>query len=257
MSFKIQNLSIAYAEKQVLKDVSLEIQPGDFLSIIGPNGAGKSTLLKCLCGILNGWTGNIQLHGKPLAKFSARERAQLISYVPQTVTHRLPFSVEEFVAMGRYPHLSPFSTLSSSDREQIEYALETVGMQDFRERQMDTLSGGERQMVMIAAALAQGGKTLVLDEPITFLDYRHQVDVMQTLQQLNREKGFTVITVNHDLHSALHFSTKLTALKNGAQIRTGSPQDFRDENFLQELYGTPFRKLTLANHELLLPEGML
>ena len=159
--------------------------------------------------------------------------------------------------MGRYPHLSPFSTLSKNDHEQIEHAIQTVGMHDFRDRQMDTLSGGERQMVMIAAALAQGGNILVLDEPITFLDYRHQVQVMQTLQQLNREKGFTIITVNHDIHSALHFSTKLAALKSGELIQHAGPEPFRDQTFLHQLYETPFQKLQFGQHELLLPEGLL
>ncbi|MFC1467511.1 ABC transporter ATP-binding protein [Verrucomicrobiota bacterium] len=257
MSFSIQNLSMAFAEKEVLKNVTLNIQRGEFLSILGPNGAGKSTLLKCICGILHDWRGKIELEGKPLTKYSPRARAQLVSYVPQSVTHRLPFTVFAFVAMGRYPHLSPFSTLSTADRTHIDEAIAAVGMQDFRERQMDTLSGGERQMVMIAAALAQGGNILVLDEPITFLDYRHQVAVMKTLQRLNQEKGFTIITVNHDLHSALQFSTKLAALKNGELIRHDAPSTFREEAFLQELYGTQFRKLEFDEHELILPEGLL
>ena len=257
MSYTLKNLSMAFAEKAVLKEISLEIKSGEFLSIIGPNGAGKSTLLKCLCGILDGWSGSIQLNEKPLVNYRARERAQLVSYVPQSVGHRLPFSVFDFVAMGRYPHLSPFSTLDSADRELIEHALKTVRMQDLREQPMDTLSGGERQMVMMAAALAQGGNILILDEPITFLDYRHQVDVMQLLQQLNQENGFTIITVNHDLHSALHFSTQLVALNHGRIIRTGSPADFRDEHFLHQLYKTRFRKLAVDGQELLLPEGLL
>ena len=257
MSFKINKLSFAFAEKQVLHDVSLDIEHGGFISILGPNGAGKSTLLKCICGILPGWTGNVQLAGKPLSAYSARARAQLISYVPQSVTHRLPFTVFDFAAMGRYPHLSPFSTLNSEDRQIIEDALEMVGMQEFRARRMDTLSGGERQMVMIAAALAQGGRILVLDEPITFLDYRHQVDIMQTLQRLNRGRGYTIITVNHDLHSSLSFSTSLAALKDGLLIRHDAPSAFRDEAFLETLYQTPFQKLQLDGHELMLPEGLL
>jgi len=257
MSFRINSLSIAFAGKQVLDDVSLDIEPGGFISILGPNGAGKSTLLKCICGILPGWTGKIQLAGKPLPAYSARARARLVSYVPQSVDHRLPFSVFDFAAMARYPHLSPFSTLGRSDRQAVEDALDTVGLQPFRDRLMDTLSGGERQMAMIAAALAQGGQTLVLDEPITFLDYRHQVDIMQTLQLLNRESDYTIITVNHDLHSALHFSTSLAALKDGRLIRHDVPAAFRDETFLLELYQTRFRKLDLDGHELILPEGML
>lgn len=250
MSYKTRNLSLAFADKVVLKNVTLEIQGGEFLSILGPNGAGKSTLVKCLCGVLDGWSGEIELDGKPLAKLSARERAQKVSYVPQSVSHRLPFTVFDFVAMGRYPHLSPFANLSPIDRQLVEQALETVGLQHFNTRQMDTLSGGERQMVFIAAALVQGGNIMILDEPITFLDYRHQVQVMQTLQQLNRE-GHTIITVNHDLQSALQFSTTLIALKNGELIRHGRPEVFRDELFLHELYETPFRQ-----HEQLIPEGL-
>ncbi len=257
MSFSIRNLSIAFAEKQVLDNVSLEVGTGEFLSILGPNGAGKSTLLRCICGLLHGWSGEVRLAGQPLGTMGVRARARTISYVPQSVAHRLPFSVFDFTALGRYPHLSPFSTLGREDRKAIEAALDAVGMLPFRARRMDTLSGGERQMAMIAAALAQGGRILVLDEPITFLDYRHQVGIMQTLQRLNREHGYTVVAVNHDLHSALHFSTSLAALKEGRLVRQGSPDDFRDEAFLETLYQTPFRKLHLEGRELVLPEGLL
>lgn len=257
MNIEIKNLAISFNEKQILKSISLSINEGDFLSIIGPNGAGKSTLLKCICGLQNSWSGEILLGDKMVQKYSAKERAKVLSYVPQSIQNSLPFSVYDFVAMGLYPHLSPFSILRSNEHAQIKNALESVNMLQFRDRKMDTLSGGERQMVMIAAALVQGGKTLILDEPISFLDYKHQVEVMQILQRLNKEQSLTIITVNHDLHSALNFSTKIVAIKNGKIFKAGKPADFQNEAVLNEIYETPFRKLTANNQTLILPEGLL
>ena len=256
MKINVENLSISFDEKSILKGISCEIFQGDFLSIIGPNGAGKSTILKCICGLIDGWSGSISIDEKPLKNFAPKERAKLISYVPQSVQNRLPFSVFEFVAMGRYPHLSPFSSLDKSDRDLIENALKSVQMQNFRDRKMDTLSGGERQMVMIAAGLAQGGNALILDEPINFW-LSPQVEVMQTLKNLNETQNLSIVTVNHDLQSALNFSSKLIAIKNGKLFRAGTPLEFADADFLKDLYETNFQKISIDNRNFIFPEGLL
>ena len=197
------NLSIRLSGKYILQDVSLSAGGGDYISIIGPNGAGKTTLIKCLGRIYKDWGGSIQIDGKPINEYSTKELAQLLSYVPQAEDRTLPFNVEEFVMMGRYPHLSPFTTLKMEDREAVNNAISLTGIESLRSQLMNTLSGGERQMAFIAGALVQGAKIFLLDEPTTFLDYRHQTAVMRILKTICRETGITIIAVHHDINMAI------------------------------------------------------
>jgi len=168
---QIENLGIELSGNMILKDVSLSINDGEYVSIIGPNGAGKTTLVKCIAGIHRNWEGSIQIAGQSFERYDSKALARLQSYVPQAEGRSNPLTVVEFVAMGRYPHLSAFTTLNADDYAAIDDAIERAGLAPFRHRKMNTLSGGERQMAFIAAALAQGAKILLLDEPSTFLDY--------------------------------------------------------------------------------------
>ena len=183
---QIKNLSIALSGNEILRDVSLSINDGEYVSIIGPNGAGKTTLIKCLAGIYCDWSGDVTIAGKLFSEYSSKALAKLQSYVPQAEGRTNPLTVMEFVAMGRYPHLSTFTTLQSEDYAAIDAAIGRAGLESFRHRKMNTLSGGERQMAFIAAALAQGAKILLLDEPSTFLDYRHQAEVAEILKSASR-----------------------------------------------------------------------
>lgn len=239
-AIQIRDLSLSLSGKRILKNVSFEVKKGDYVSIIGPNGAGKTSLVKCISRIYSNWTGSAQVNGQDLHAYSQRELAHQLSYVPQAEGRTLPFTVFEFVLMGRYPHLSPFTSVNAADKKMVTDTLEQSGLSAFTERRLDTLSGGERQMAFIAAALVQGAKTLLLDEPTSFLDYRHQVQVMELLSRLHREKNITIISVSHDINSACRQSTHIMALKDGERLFLKTPETAMDSTQLETLYGTPF-----------------
>ncbi len=240
---QIENLSIELSGNTILKDISLSINEGEYVSIIGPNGAGKTTLIKCLAGIYRDWTGSIQIDGKSFSNYGTKELAKLQSYVPQAEGRTNPLTVAEFVAMGRYPHLSAFTTLQTTDYTAIDSAIERAGLEAFRHRKMNTLSGGERQMAFIAAALAQGTQILLLDEPSTFLDYCHQTEVATLLKSACRESGITVVAVHHDINTAAACSDQIHALKEGSTAFIGTPAEAVNSNVLESIYGTAFHTI--------------
>jgi len=246
----IDRLSIALSGQKILKEVSLQIPKGAYVSIIGPNGAGKTTLIKCMAGILKEWTGSICVAGKLLQDYGSRELARLQSYVPQAEGRANPLTVEEFVATGRYPHLSSFTTMSAGDYAAIHEALNTAGLHPFRKRKMNSLSGGERQMAFMAAALAQQANILLLDEPSTFLDYRHQANVSRLLQSACREKGLTVVSVHHDINTAIACSDRIYALREGSIAFEGGPQEAADPDMLRTVYETEFTATAASCREL-------
>jgi iron complex transport system ATP-binding protein len=242
--------------KEILKGVSIEVREGEALSIIGPNGAGKTTLLKCLNRILRPDEGEIRLADRRLSRYSQTAVARLVGYVPQADGRLAPFSVHEFVMMGRYPHLSPFSSVTSKDEQAVDSALEMTGMGDFAERRLATLSGGERQKVFIAAALAQEARILLLDEPTTFLDPHHQADIYNIIRRINKD-GVTVVSITHDVNSAALSSDRIVALKEGQVVFVGSPEELMTESNLAMIYD---KRFLFAAHPtkgtpLLVPEG--
>lgn len=236
----IENLSLSIANKSILNSVSLQIYDGDYLSIIGPNGAGKTSLLKCLMRIYPGYSGTLRFQNKLLTKISQKNLARMISYVPQADGRVFPFTVAEFVMMGRYPHLSPFNSFNRDDRNAVDRALEMTRMTPFSTRFMNTLSGGERQIVFIAAALAQGAKIMLLDEPTTFLDPKHEAEIYAILKRLNRELGMTIISVTHDINSAVLQSDKVIILKQGKIMYWGKGQDVMNNEILGQAYDKSF-----------------
>jgi iron complex transport system ATP-binding protein len=246
----VNNFSLELGGAQILNDVSFSVLPGDYLSIVGPNGAGKTTLLKCLNRVLTGGSGDVRICGTPIGELSQRELAQRVSYVPQLDGRSLPFTAAEFMAMGRYPYLSSFSGIREHDRSELNAAACQAGIEDLLERQLDTLSGGERQKVFIAAALAQGAQIMLLDEPTTFLDYRHQVEVGRLLRHLNREGGKTVLAVTHDLNSALDGCNRALALKQGEIVFDGPPVELLQETRLRDIYRTEFAFIEQPGSEL-------
>ncbi len=232
---EIEELSLSLGGRILLQNISLTITQGEHLAIVGPNGAGKTTLLKCLMRLLHG-SGTIRLLGRRLADYSQKELARLMAYVPQLDNQSLPFTVKEFVLMGRYPHLSPFSTLGPEDWQAIEQALALTDTHQFIDRPFNRLSAGERQKVLIAASLAQGARILLLDEPTTFLDPRHQIEIQRLLLRLNGEYGATLLTVTHDINAAIAYCTQITALKQGTLVFTGNPAAFADSQVLEMIY---------------------
>ncbi|MBN2091073.1 ABC transporter ATP-binding protein [candidate division KSB1 bacterium] len=237
---EIKNLSFHIEGRAILDSVSFQIQSGDYISIIGPNGAGKSTLLKCLMRINTSWNGDIILNGQPLSRFSQRELAKKISYVPQTDGRLFPFTVEEFVLLGRYPYLSPFTTISPANREAVHAALELTQTTELGQRRLDTLSGGERQTVLIAAALAQGAPILLLDEPTTFLDPRHEIDIFRLLKKINQQYHRTIITVTHNINQAALQGQRVLILKAGQILFDGKSTEIMNNQILQQAYQKSF-----------------
>ncbi|MEW6747156.1 MAG: ABC transporter ATP-binding protein [Planctomycetota bacterium] len=239
----VEQLSHVIEGQRVLEKVSFTVERGEFWSIVGRNGAGKTTLLKCLNRIYTGWSGRIQIDGDPLDILSQKELARRVSYVPQPGEALSPFTVREFALMSRYPHLSPFTSIQPRDEQAVEEALTITETKPFAARSLTTLSGGERQKVFIAAALAQGAPIMLLDEPTTFLDYRHQVEVLRLLRRINREASTTILAVTHDINTALRASDHVLALKNGRIVYLGSAQGVAGEATLARIYDVSFQFL--------------
>ena len=237
---EIKNYSFSMGNNAILKNVSLSVNEGDYLSIIGPNGAGKTTLLKCLMRIYTGGTGNISLAGKTLDSYIQKDLARLVSYVPQSDGRNMNFKVYEFVMMGRYPYLSPFTSVSKEDKKAVTEALALTETELLSDRYINTLSGGERQNVFIAAAIAQGSRVLLLDEPTTFLDPKHETDIHMTLKRVNHNFGITIVSVTHNINNAILLSNSIIVLKNGSVAFSGKPADVMNNDVLQRIYDKSF-----------------
>jgi len=243
--FDIKNLSFSFSKKLILKSISMKIYERDYLSIIGPNGAGKTTLLKCLIRIYQTPKKTIFLNETPIEDFNQKRLAAQISYVPQGNERFFSFTVEEFVMMARYPHLSPFTSIGKKDKSAVEESLELTNITHIAGRQMNNLSGGERQMVYIAGALAQGSKVILLDEPTTFLDPKHEYDIYRILKKIHSQTNRTIVSVTHDINSALLQGDKIAILKNGQIIFYGDSDEVTKNDTLEKAYD---KKFTLIKH---------
>ena len=238
----VQSLSFSIGDARILKDISFRIMSGETWSILGPNGSGKSTLLKCLMRIHRNWHGSVSVFGRPMQTYSQRELAGRIAYVPQAGgDHLFLYTVRQFVTMGRYPYAGPFRTEGQKDRAVIEAVMRRTGTDIFADRTMNSLSGGERQKVFIAAALAQESDILLLDEPTAFLDYRHQGEVMAILRSLNRESGCAVLNVTHDINSAILTGGNVLALRSGKVAYHGPVEGLVCEKQLRAIFDATFR----------------
>ncbi len=257
MAVDIRHLRLDLQGWPVLRNVSLSVRMGEFFTIVGPNGAGKTSLLRCINRINRGWRGTINVNSVSIAAFTQRELARLVAYVPQAGGRHSPFTVRETILMARYPHLTPFVSVGYRDLRFVEDALALTGTGSLADRAMHTLSGGERQKVMLAAALAQNAKILLLDEPTTFLDPSHRDVFRRVLRTINREKGITIIEVTHDLNCAALDSHRILALRNGEVAFCGSPDQFMDEDVLKDIYERTFlfTEHPIDGQLMILPEG--
>jgi iron complex transport system ATP-binding protein len=237
----VEDLSVRLGEAEVLHGVSMAVGVGEFLTVIGPNGAGKSTLLRCLDGILAPSHGRVLIDGRGVEDLDRRELARTVSFVPQPDAGPLDYTVRSFVEMGRYPHVGAWAALTESDAAAVAQAMKLTGVAGLAERSMSSLSGGERQRASIAAALAQGGSILLLDEPTSFLDYRHQVQILDLLDRLHLENGLTIVAVTHDLNSTVASSDSVLALKDGKVAATGEPAELLNGDALAAIYDADFR----------------
>ncbi|MBN2312187.1 MAG: ABC transporter ATP-binding protein [Candidatus Hydrogenedentes bacterium] len=243
-ALEIESLSFSVRGAPILRNISARIGHGETWSIIGANGAGKSSLLKCLMRIHSGWSGRVQLFGRPLESYSQRQLAQRVAYVPQPGgDQRFPYTVREFVRMGRYPYAGPLGAAHPGDKAAVDEAIARADVGRFAARTFDTLSGGERQKVFIAAALAQQGDILLLDEPTAFLDYRHQAEVFAILRAINRDTRTTIVAVTHDVNAALLAGGHVLALRKGEVAWSGPTRDLACEKRLGRIFDARFRFL--------------
>ena len=227
--------------RRVVGPVDLAVTPGECLVVVGPNGAGKTSLLRLVTGLLEPTAGELRLRGRPYAELSRRELARAIAYVPQIRPARVPLTVEEFVLLGRHPHLGRLQLAPRpADYAAVGEALSRVGIEGLRGRPVDELSGGERQSVYIAAALAQEAELLVLDEPTTHLDPRHQAEVASLLARIARAGHRTVLAATHDLVFAALVADRVVALSGGRIAADGPPADILRPALLGELFGARF-----------------
>jgi iron complex transport system ATP-binding protein len=222
---RLEGVSFSYGRRAVLEDVSLEIAPGERFGILGPNGSGKSTLVRLLSRVLRPGSGRIRLGERDLAAIPARELAREVAVVPQEIALDFPFSVTEVVLMGRSPHVAGFGFESDRDLEIAERAMSRAGVLDLADRGFTELSGGEKQRVVIARALAQEPRVLLLDEPATFLDIRHEVEIFDLLVDLCEEEGTTLVIVLHDLNLAGLYCRRLAFLRGGRILAEGATDD--------------------------------
>ncbi|MBX0356726.1 ABC transporter ATP-binding protein [Halobacillus sp. Nhm2S1] len=232
----MQDLGIAYGEVKIVEDLNLQIPEGEITTIIGPNGCGKSTILKTMSRLLEPKSGIVYLDGKAIHKESTKEIAKKMAVLPQTPQAPSGLTVYELVSYGRFPHQRGFGKLTDEDRDIIQWALEVTGVQQFSERPIDALSGGQRQKVWIAMALAQGTDLLLLDEPTTYLDLAHQLEVLTLLEKLNKEEGRTIVMVLHDLNHAARFADHLVALNGGKIIKEGTAHEVMTSSVLRRVF---------------------
>jgi len=232
---QVQNISFAYGRKEVLRDISLNITAGKLLGLLGPNGSGKTTLFKCCLGFLKISSGQIILGDKSLSSYSARHLAAHVAYVPQEHKPAFPFLVREMVEMGRTPHRGALPVLSKSDHRAVDHALDRVGLKDLAGENFNHLSGGQRQLVLVARALAQEASLMFLDEPTSSLDFSNQLTVWETVRDIAAE-GLGVVICCHDPNHILWFCDEVAALKEGRLLAVGPAQSTITKSLLEQLY---------------------
>jgi iron complex transport system ATP-binding protein len=234
----LENVSFSYNGDLVLDDISFSVSTNEVVGIIGPNGAGKSTLLKLLDRLVIPSKGQIFLDNLLLKSYSHKKLARMIGFVPQTFMTVFDFSAYELVLMGRYPHQRPLEFESSEDRQIVQQVMEITDCYHLKDRKFLTLSGGERQRVVLASALAQEPSVLLLDEPTTALDLKHQVHFYSILRKLREEKEITILTVTHDINLAIQFCQRILVLKKGQMIVDGPVNQVIEKKLLEDIYET-------------------
>lgn len=230
------DLSIGYGDQLIVKELSIKIPDKKITTIIGSNGCGKSTLLKAITRIISPQSGTVILDGENISKENTKLLAKKMAILPQTPESASGLTVGELVSYGRFPYQNGFGRLTKRDIEVIDWALEVTGTIDYKYRPVDALSGGQRQRVWIAMAVAQETDIIFLDEPTTYLDMAHQLEVLELLQRLNTEQGRTVVMVLHDLNQAARFADYLIALKDGEIVKAGNGEEVIHSDVLKKVF---------------------
>lgn len=236
MTLIADDVSLGYGARRIVDRLSLSIEPGQTTVLLGPNGSGKSTLLRALAGLLAPREGRVLLDSVPLQHWPRRKLARRVAFLAQTQDVPAGLTVRELVRHGRFAHRKWLSGETGDDRDAVEWALAATGLAAMRERSLLALSGGERQRAWIAMALAQRADIVLLDEPTTYLDLGHQLDVMQTLRQLNRELGLTLVMSLHDLNQAMRYADRTVVMSGGRLVADGAPVELLTPEFVADVF---------------------
>ena len=236
-AISVKNLTLSYEKNTIIQDMNLSFPKGKISIIIGGIGCGKSTLLKTISRINKPKAGDIIINNKNIKDVKEKDIAKEVAFLPQGPTAPSGITVRELVAFGRFPHQKMIGGLTEHDKEVIEWAIKETGLSEFADRQIENLSGGQRQRAWIAMTLAQETEIIMLDEPTTYLDMSYQLEVLEVLQKLNREKKITVVIVLHELNNACRFADNIIGLKKGKLVCEGKPIDVINKETLKEIYG--------------------
>jgi len=237
-----KNLTVNLQGKEILTDITISFKAGLRTAIIGPNGCGKSTLLRAISGMSHHYHGEVLLDDKKLRSFKQRELSKKIAILPQGTSAPMDLTVGELVEYGRFPYRSWFKGNTKEDKEAVNWAIEQTKLQDLIERQVSSLSGGERQRAWIAMALAQKPEILLLDEPTTYLDIAHQLEVMKIVEELNQKFKITVVMVLHDINHARQYADEIVVIKNHQIFSQGKPEEVLTEQMLEHVFGVVAEK---------------
>lgn len=236
MSISVENIYLSYRKKNVIKDVSFNVDDGEIVCLIGPNGSGKSTILKALSRCINPSEGRVLLDGTDIKKINTKDAAKKIAILPQVKITPSDTKVEELVGYGRYPHLKHGSMLKSNDKEIIAWSLKKTGLVEMKDRAVETLSGGERQRAWIAMTLCQKTQILIMDEPTTYLDIQYQIETLELIRELNQKLKITIIMVLHDLNQAARYSDRILVINKGMLWASGKSRDVLNKNLLKDVF---------------------
>ncbi|KGG80230.1 ABC transporter [Caloranaerobacter azorensis H53214] len=246
---EVRNIYFSYGYEEVLKNIDLSIQEGVFISILGPNGSGKTTLLKNICKLLKPLKGEIFVDDKDLNKIAFKELAKIMAVAHQDSNVNFEFTVYDIVMMGRYPYQKRFKSESENDIKIVKRAMENTETWALREKSIHEISGGERQRVIIARALAQEPKILLLDEPISQLDIKHQINILNLCKRLNREEKITIITTLHDINLAARYSDYILLMNKGEIKAFGLPESVLTKENIQDVYGIEVKLIKLDDYK--------
>lgn len=246
MPLSCSGLSVAYGPRLALKAFDLTLGKGEIRVLIGPNGSGKSTALHALAGLIAPSDGAVSVGGKAIGSFSRRDLAKRLSFLPQQPAAPDEMTVEQLVRQGRFAHVGLFRSYSAQDVEAVRWALDCTGLSGLAERNLRELSGGERQRAWISAALAQEAEILLLDEPTSFLDIGHQVEVLDLVCRLSRERDVTIVMAIHDLNQAMSVCDRISLLDKGERVFDGVPADLAASGLIERIFNVRGRFVTLA-----------
>ncbi len=245
---KCQSLSAGYGKNLIIKNLDLNIPKGETTAIIGPNGSGKSTILRAITGNLKLRSGEVCIKDKKLSHYKAKELAKIITFMPQVLKVIPGFTVQDIVGFGRFPHLGFRGKLTQYDREIVDWAIASVGLERYRHRPVNRLSGGEFQRSRIAMAIAQESDIILFDEPTTFLDISHQLHVLELVDKIKRDMGKTILMVLHDINQAARYADRMVVLEDGELFEQGPPAKILSQNILNNVFKIEARILDDDKH---------